>query len=150
MISQADAAAVLEGVRQSPDQGRALRKAAMELLSQIPHYDWCGIYRLEGQTLFLDEFVGEETEHTAIPVGRGVCGTAVAERRNQVIEDVSALGNYLSCSVTTKSEIVVLIERNGDILGQIDVDGRERGAFDKSDEAMLEELARLLGERWEA
>ena len=148
MVSPADCASVLEGVRQNPDRGRALRRHAMHLLSQLPHYNWCGIYRLEGDNLVLDEFTGEPTDHTLIPVGRGVCGTAVAEDRNQIIEDVRELDNYLSCSISTRSEIVVLIRSAGTILGQIDIDGHETGAFDQSDEEMLEHLAELLAERW--
>jgi GAF domain-containing protein len=80
-----------------------------------------------------------------IPVGRGVCGTAVAENMNQIIEDVRELDNYLACNLETRSEIVVLIRHpdTGKILGQIDVDGTEVGAFDESDEALLE----VIGER---
>lgn len=120
----------------------------MEGLSQLPGYHWSGIYRLEGDALVLDEYVGEATEHTRIQVGVGVCGTAVAENANQVIEDVRELDNYLSCSLATRSEIVVLIRKQGSILGQIDIDGHETGAFDATDEAFLAGLAELIAERW--
>lgn len=120
----------------------------MEQLATLPDYEWCGIYALHGDVLRLDAYVGAFTDHTEIPVGRGVCGTAVAENRNQVIADVRALDNYLACSLQTRSEIVVLI-RNGDtILGQIDIDGHVVGTFDQNDEAFLEELAHLLAARW--
>ncbi len=121
----------------------------MTLLDGLPAYDWSGIYRLEGDELILDEYVGASTEHTRIPVGKGVCGTAVAEQRNQVIEDVRELANYLACNTQTRSEIVVLIRREGQILGQIDIDGHTVGAFDASDEAMLEAMAEVLAERWD-
>lgn len=140
---------VLEAVRRSPLQGFAIRMEAMEQLSRLPNYHWSGIYRLEGATLVLDAYVGEATDHTHIPVGRGVCGTAVAERKNQVIEDVRTLENYLACSLKTRSEIVVLIERHGQILGQIDIDGHEVGAFSDRDEAFLTQLAQILAERWD-
>jgi L-methionine (R)-S-oxide reductase len=120
----------------------------MELLDGLDGYDWSGIYRLEGNTLVLDEYVGAATDHTRIPVGRGVCGTAVAEGTNQVIEDVRELSNYLSCSVHTRSEIVVLIHRDDVIVGQIDVDGHQVGAFDQSDERLLELMGAVLAERW--
>ncbi len=125
-----------------------MRAFAMRELANLPNYDWAGVYRLESETLILDEYVGEPTEHTQIPVGRGVCGTAVAEDANQVIEDVTKLDNYLSCSIKTKAEIVVLIRAGGHVLGQIDVDGHAAGAFDATDEAILEELAGVLAERW--
>ena len=121
----------------------------MAMLNDLPLYEWSGVYRLEGDHLHLDEYVGDATDHTVIPVGRGVCGTAVAERRSQVIEDVQALDNYLSCSIKTRSEIVVLIERGDEILGQIDIDGHEVGAFDASDEAFLRRVAAIMAERWE-
>lgn len=121
----------------------------MAALAAMPNYDWCGVYRLEGQTLVLDEYVGEETEHTEIPVGVGVCGTAVAANANQVVEDVRELENYLSCSVSTRSEIVVLIRTDSRVLGQIDVDGHGVGAFDATDETFLGSLAEILARRWE-
>lgn len=121
----------------------------MTQLDALPGYDWSGIYRLEGDELVLDAYVGAATDHTRIPIGKGVCGTAVAERANQVIKDVRELSNYLSCSIHTRSEIVTLIYgKDGEILGQIDIDGHQVGAFDETDEAMLDELGRLLAERW--
>lgn len=122
---------------------------AMEMLSALPGYDWCGVYRFENRELILDEYVGAPTEHVRIPIGVGVCGTAVAENRNLTVEDVSKVDNYLSCSFSTKSEIVVLIrEGNGTILGQIDIDGHRVGNFDATDEAFLEKLAALFAARW--
>ncbi len=140
----------MEAVARSPKTGRSLREEAMAELAALPDYRWVGVYRLEGDTLVLDAFVGAPTEHDRIPVGRGVCGTAVAENRNVVVEDVRELDNYLACSLETRSEIVVLI-RSGDgrVLGQIDVDGHRVGAFDASDEALLERVAAILADRWE-
>ena len=149
MITQTRKARIAEEIRASNLKGRALEQRIVELLSELPTYSSNFIYRLEGDTLVLDAFTGEATDHTRIPVGRGVCGTAVAENANQLIEDVSKLENYLCCSLKTKSEIVVLIRRDGEILGQIDIDGHEIGVFDKSDEAFLVELAAILADRWE-
>ncbi|MDX2065132.1 MAG: GAF domain-containing protein [Fimbriimonadaceae bacterium] len=149
MISSASAGSVIRSVTSDPAVGRALRQAAMAALAELPGYDWCGVYRLEGDTLVLDAYVGAATEHDRIPVGRGVCGTAVAENANQVVPDVRKVGNYLACSATTRSEIVVLIrDAAGDILGQIDIDGHTVGQFDATDEAMLVELAAILAARW--
>ncbi len=142
--------AVLGRIAGLTERGFELRARAMAELAQIEGYDWCGVYRLEGEDLALDAFVGEPTEHTRIPVGIGVCGTAVAKDSNQVVRDVRELENYLSCSVQTRSEIVVLIkDSEGRTLGQIDIDGHRVGSFDSSDEAFLAELGRLLAERWE-
>jgi len=114
------------------------------MANAFPHYQWIGIYWLHGDTLILGPFVGAATEHDRIPVGRGVCGTAVAEGKNQVVVDVRSLKNYLACSVETRSEIVVLLRRVGQIVGQIDADGHEVGAFDASDEALLSRVAQRL------
>jgi GAF domain-containing protein len=149
MISGSDSNRILNALEASSNWGGDLRREAMVLLHDLPGYNWCGIYCLDGALLELDEYIGEETEHTHIPVGQGVCGTAVATNSNQVIEDVQAIGNYLACSIKTRSEIVVLIaDEGGAILGQIDIDGHSVGAFDRSDEEFLERVARILAIRW--
>lgn len=149
MVIPSQTAPILEQLRTSDLSGRALRGLAMGLLSALEDYNWSGVYRLEGDELVLDEYVGDATDHLRIPVGRGVCGTAVAERTNQVIEDVRSISNYLACSIKTRSELVVLIYGGtGEILGQIDIDGHRVGAFDASDEAFLTDMAAILAERW--
>lgn len=148
MISSDVSSSILNQIGRSESTGRNLRQEAMHALSGLPGYDWSGIYRLEGDLLHLDAYVGEATDHTEIPVGRGVCGTAVAENANQVIGDVRELANYLSCSLQTRSEIVVLIRDGDSILGQIDIDGHKTNAFDDSDEQFLERLASLLAKKW--
>jgi L-methionine (R)-S-oxide reductase len=138
-----EAEAILEA-SDLPVQER-LQRLMQHLHDRLPHFHWVGIYWLKGNELVLGPYVGPPTEHVRIPVGRGVCGAAVAENMNQIIEDVRELDNYLACSLETRSEIVVLIRHpdTGKILGQIDVDGTEVGAFDESDEALLE----VIGER---
>ena len=119
--------------------------AAMQLIArQFSHYQWVGIYWLHGNVLTLGPYVGPPTEHTRIAVGQGVCGTAVAEGRNQIVPDVRQVANYLACSTTTRAEIVVLLRRGGEIIGQIDADADQPGAFDQSDEALLTAVAERL------
>jgi L-methionine (R)-S-oxide reductase len=149
MLDQLEAEKALNHVVTSDLRGKALRAHAMRMLSLLEGYDWCGIYRLEGDTLVLDEFVGDPTEHTRIPVGQGVCGTAVAQRSNQIVEDVRQVDNYLACSTATRSEIVVLIQTEGEILGQIDVDSHTMGRFTEEDEQFLDKLAVALAENWD-
>ena len=114
-----------------------------------PRWDWSGIYLLVDGTLVVGPFAGSEEppEHSRIPVGDGVCGTAVAEGRNQLVDDVRELDNYLACSLSTRSELVVLIREDGRIVGQFDIDSDERGAFTQEDEALLEELATVVAPR---
>lgn len=126
-----------------------LRSAVSVLKQEREHYDWTGIYLLEGDTLVLHNYIGKPTEHTRIPVGQGVCGTAVAERANQVIGDVTELDNYLACSLETRSEIVVLIRSGDRIFGQIDIDSDRVNAFTQEDESLLRRVADLLARRFE-
>jgi L-methionine (R)-S-oxide reductase len=114
-----------------------------------PRWDWSGIYLLMDGTLVVGPFAGsdEPPEHSRIAVGDGVCGTAVAENENQLVEDVRELDNYLACSLSTRSELVVLIREDGRIVGQFDIDSDERAAFTNEDEGLLEELAALISPR---
>jgi GAF domain-containing protein len=141
--------AVFQALENSTKVGRALREEAMELIYALPGYDWVGVYLLEGNELVLDAYRGASTDHTRIPVGTGVCGTAVKTEQNQVVGDVRSLENYLACSLETRSEIVVLMRRrNGEIVGQIDIDGHVKDEFQPEDERFLEELAERLVDRW--
>ncbi|MCH8977766.1 MAG: GAF domain-containing protein [Armatimonadetes bacterium] len=130
-------------------QGFLFREQCMRRLSAIDGYDWCGVYRLEGDALVLDAFVGAETQHTSIPVGSGVCGAAVEQNKNQIVHDVTQCDDYLSCSLETKSEIVVLIKRDGTTLGEIDIDSHRLAAFTSEDERFLEGVGALIADRWD-
>lgn len=138
-----DILSALDSILAQNDAREKSLHAAMQLIAKhLPHYNWVGIYVLDGGVLILGPYVGAATEHTTIPIGVGVCGTAVATGKNQVIADVRDLENYLACSLETRSEIVVLIRtKDGSILGQIDADGHTVGAFDASDKALLEVIA---------
>lgn len=126
----------------------ALLRAAVEgIEAASERYDWVGIYLLEDDELQLHNYIGEETEHTRIAVGHGVCGTAVAESRNINVPDVRALDNYIACSAHTRSEIVVLIRNpeTGVVVGQLDLDSDRTAAFTDEDERELEVVADWLG-----
>jgi len=101
-------------------------------------------YMLHGDTLVLEAHAGRETEHTRIPVGKGVCGTAVATGQDQNVPDVAAIGNYLACNLDTKSELVVLIRRGPAILGQLDVDSDVPAGFGDAELAAVKEVADAL------
>ena len=110
-------------------------------LKDRPRFDWTGVYVLEGDELVLRAFVGKPTEHTRIPVGRGVCGTAIAERADQRVDDVTKVKNYLACSLDVKSELVVLIQHGEKIYGQIDIDSNVKAAFNDDDYAEVKKVA---------
>lgn len=146
MLSVLDAA-LAEG--STGGREAALQQAMQILADHLPHYRWVGVYLLDQGVLNLGAYVGASTPHTLIPLGQGVCGTAVATGQNQVIADVNALTNYLACSVDCRSEIVVLIRdvASNQIVGQIDADGVGVGDFDGSDERLLEQVAARLAPR---
>jgi GAF domain-containing protein len=111
-----------------------------------PSWDWSGIYLLKGGVLVLGPSTAP-ADHDRIEVGEGVCGTAVSEDKNQVVEDVREVENYLACSIHTRSEIVVLIRHEGEIVGQFDIDSDTVGAFSSEDEALLEQIAEVVAPR---
>jgi GAF domain-containing protein len=99
---------------------------------------------LHGDFLVLEAFAGRETVHTRIPVGSGICGTAVAEGRDQNVGDVRAISNYLACNLETRSELVVLIQRGPLILGQIDVDSDVPDPFTPEEHDAVRKVADAL------
>jgi L-methionine (R)-S-oxide reductase len=124
---------------------QALAEICRFLRSSFRHYRWVGVYRLEGTTLILDAWDGPApTEHTRIPLDRGICGQAAREGRTVIVDDVRASPEYLACFLDTRAEIVVPIRRGDEVLGEIDIDGNEVGAFDASDRAFLETVAGRL------
>ncbi len=119
--------------------------AVEEVAKALPQAGWVGVYWLHGDTLELGPYVGPPTEHTRIPVGTGVCGTAVAEDKDQVVPDVRVRTNYLACSARTRSEIVVLIRSHGKVVGQLDLDSDQVDAFGKDDHGFLRLVAGAMG-----
>lgn len=126
-----------------------LEKGIVEAIAgQLPYCNWTGFYMLDPcdpQTLILGYFAGEPTPHVRIPVSQGICGAAVASGQTVVVDDVSADPRYLSCSIRTKSEIVVPIYAKGKIIGEIDIDSHTPAAFTVIDRIFLEEAARIVG-----
>ena len=110
------------------------------LKSNVPHYDWVGFYFRNGQKkeLILGPYAGTPTEHTTIPFGKGICGQVAVSNQNFVVPDVQAQDNYIACSLTVKSEIVIPIFVNGENIGQIDIDSKTLNPFTKADEVFLE------------
>jgi L-methionine (R)-S-oxide reductase len=149
MKTAEEIANLVEQLTNSPAPLDEVLRFAVHILKQArEHYDWVGIYLIEGDTLVLHNYIGKHTEHTRIPIGVGVCGAAVAQGSNQIIGDVTRLDNYLACSVETRAEIVVLIRRGPDILGQIDIDSDLENAFNHEDESLLTRIADLLARRF--
>jgi L-methionine (R)-S-oxide reductase len=137
--------AALRGVF-ARDAGREalLRTAAEKIRAAGPPYTSVYLYMLHGDALILEAFAGRETEHTRIAVGQGVCGTAVANGRDQNVPDVRVVDNYIACNLWTRSELVVLIRRGATILGQIDIDSDTPDPFTPEEEAEVRKVADAL------
>lgn len=127
----------------------SLQKTIVKVLSQnLSHYSWVGFYMLDTRnpdTLILGPFVGDPTPHIRIPITQGICGAAVALGQTVIVDDVAADPRYLSCSIKTKSEIVVPLYAHGKVIGEIDIDSHDLAAFTQSDKTLLEEIARITG-----
>ncbi|MCS6936019.1 MAG: GAF domain-containing protein [Candidatus Bipolaricaulota bacterium] len=131
------------------DFSRALPKTVSFLRQNVAHYNWVGVYMLEGDELVLKAWDGPEaTQHTRIPIGKGICGLAAREKRTVIVGDVNADPRYLACFPYTRSEIVVPILKGTQVLGEIDIDSNTLNAFTEKDREFLEQVAALLGERY--
>ena len=112
------------------------------LVDSVEYYNWVGFYfaNQETKTLHLGPYIGAETDHTIIPFGKGICGQVAVSNANFVVPDVASQDNYIACSFTVKSEIVVPLFVNGENIGQIDIDSHILNPFTDSDERFLEFL----------
>jgi putative methionine-R-sulfoxide reductase with GAF domain len=140
-------ATIQSAIDESMDARHAIEQTVHLLKDNVPDYTWVGVYLLEGRELVLGPFLGKPSPHTRIPLGRGICGAAATEKATIVVDDVNADSRYLACSLETQSEIVVPIMRDGDVLGEIDIDSDRRAAFGADDRALLEPIAGWLAER---
>jgi GAF domain-containing protein len=117
------------------------------LREEVPHYDWVGFYLVDPggkDELVLGPYDGEPTEHTRIPFGSGICGQAASRRETFVVQDVSGETNYLSCSANVRSEVVVPIMREGEVLGELDIDSHRLSPFTDEDREFLERVCLLV------
>ncbi len=117
------------------------------LRADVPHYSWVGFYWQDQNDLALGAWDGPAaTEHERIPVGKGLCGRAAALGETVLVDDVDEAGEYLACFPSTKSEIVVPVFLNGEVIGEIDIDSDSAAAFGDEDRQELERLARGIEE----
>ena len=138
---EAQARALVAG---EPDRVANAANLAALIYHALPHINWAGYYFLQGETLVLGPFQGKPA-CVRIPVGRGVCGTAVAEARSQLVPDVHAFPGHIACDAASRSEVVVpLRDTRGVVVGVLDIDSPEPGRFDAEDLAGLERLAGVL------
>lgn len=122
------------------DSKSKLQSICDTLRQEVSYYDWVGFYfhKEDEKVLELQQYSGNSTDHTIIPFGKGICGQVALSNKNFVVPDVKAQDNYIACSLTVKSEIVVPIFVNGKNIGQIDIDSETLNPFTEKDERFLE------------
>ena len=117
---------------------------------RLVNYNWVGFYLLKTDPaenmLVLGPFRGTPTPHTRIPLNQGICGAAAASGQTLVVDDVNADPRYLSCSIETKSEIVVPIFAGGRVIGELDIDSHVPAAFGEEDRRLCEYAAKTVGD----
>lgn len=121
-----------------------LNETARLLKEHFPKYNWVGFYLMDGEELALGPYVGKPSPHTRINLDSGICGAAVREEQTIIVPNVKADPRYLTCSLETKSEIVVPIRKGEKVVGEIDIDSDELDAFDEQDKMFLEEVSGIL------
>ena len=128
-----------------------LSNAAALLWESLEDINWAGFYLTQGESLLLGPFQGK-VACIRIPYGRGVCGTAAAEDKTQLVPDVHAFPGHIACDSASRSEIVVPLHSNGRIVGVLDIDSPTEGRFTEDDRRGLETFARTLEEltHWQA
>lgn len=129
------------------DKDGKLKAICKLLRDNVSNYDWVGFYfvdKTRQNELVLGPFEGEPTEHLRIPFGKGVCGQAAKLKNTFIVQDVSKEMNYLACNPQVKSEIVVPIFKNGEVVGELDIDSHTLSPFTNEDKVFLEKICKTL------
>ncbi len=139
-LLNAQLSAITDGI---PYETANLANAAALLWEHLPDINWAGYYKMTDGKLVLGPFQGK-TACIVIPVGRGVCGTAVAEDATQLVYDVHQFPGHIACDCASNSEIVVPIHVKGQIWGVLDIDSPKIGRFTEADREGLEAFVKVL------
>ncbi len=113
------------------------------MLHETFHFWWTGFYRVIDGVLVLGPFQGP-LACTRIKRGKGVCGTAWAEQQTVIVPDVDAFPGHIACSSLSRSEIVVPVKRNGEVIAVLDIDSKDLNTFDTTDQKYLEQITQIL------
>ncbi|GBQ10139.1 GAF domain-containing protein [Swaminathania salitolerans] len=143
-LTESDILSAVEGLVSSErDPIANMANCAAVLFEALERINWAGFYLLREGELVLGPFQGR-VACTRIPLGRGVCGTAAAERRTIRVDDVHAFPGHIACDSASASEIVLPLMRDGALIGVLDIDSPVPARFGAAEEALLEAVAALL------
>jgi GAF domain-containing protein len=144
---------VLKELQDLRDEGflsdTLLRRVVKNTAASDDRFDWVGVYLVnpEENVVWLHNYVGRPTTHSKIPIGEGICGTAVANGEDVNVPDVSEVEHYIECDRRTKSEMVVLIRGDDQIFGLVNIESRTEKAFTDEDSAAVQTLADKVAEQ---
>lgn len=133
----------------NPNKSRdeKLQDICRYLADEIDVFDWVGFYLVDpaaDRELVLGPYIGEETDHTRIPFGTGICGQAAETNETFMVQDVSKEDNYLACSVDVKAEIVVPIKKDGKFVAELDIDSHTKDSLTEMHRQILEEVCNII------
>jgi len=123
-----------------------MANVAALLWQYLPDLNWAGFYRAIDGELVLGPFCGKPA-CIRIPFGQGVCGTAAASGASQLVADVNAFPGHIACDADSRSELVVPVRRDGQVIAVLDLDAPREGRFDAEDQAGIEALAQVVADR---
>lgn len=135
-----------EILKSNLDRDEKLKTICKLLKKNVSYYNWVGFYIVDNEKkneLVLGPFEGEQTGHTRIPFGSGICGQAAERRKTFLVQDISKESNYLSCSLNVKSEIVIPIFTKEKVIGELDIDSHSLSPFSKEDETFLKKISEM-------
>jgi len=137
---------ILNIIQNNYDRDKTLLEISRVLKSEVYHYDWVGFYILnkEKTGLILGPYSGADTDHTYIPVGKGVCGQVAQNKTAMIVQDVASMENYLSCSIDVQSEIVFPILTDGEFVAELDIDSHSQAPFTDDDTLLLDFICSKL------
>lgn len=148
-MSTATSATILEQTRiivQSEGSREEKLQQICELLAdEVEVFDWVGFYLVDADAdreLVLGPYVGESTDHTRIPFGKGICGQAAETNETFVVQDVSKADNYLACSIHVEAEIVVPVKKDGKFVAELDIDSHTKDSITEEHRTLLEKICR--------
>lgn len=129
-----------------PDGVANMANVAALIWQFLPDLNWAGFYRMAGEGLVLGPFIGKPA-CIRIPLGKGVCGTAAASTQTQLVPDVHAFPGHIACDAQSRSELVVPVMRDGQVIAVIDLDSPSPARFTQDDARGIEALASVLADR---
>ncbi len=133
--------------RNGVSRDQKLQEISKLLADNVQAFDWVGFYLVDpnaNRELVLGPYVGEETDHTRIPFGKGICGQAAETNETFVVQDVSKEDNYLACSVHVEAEIVVPVKKDGEFVAELDIDSHKKDSMTEEHRKMLEKVSEIV------